>query len=103
MATAPDGSYPTDGTCPADGSYPKDGDPRQSLGDGVTSDWAISSAAHEQGLTVDRDLAEAGRCGLIDLRTGFICVAERDHPGGCQRVDSHTAAAVLEHYQSQET
>ncbi|MGH9128886.1 MAG: hypothetical protein ACRDY2_07955 [Acidimicrobiales bacterium] len=67
--------------------------------DGVVNDWALSTSANQHSVSVDRDLAAAGRCGLIDLRTGLTCVGAHGHLGRCQFVDGHTAAAVLEEYQ----
>lgn len=70
--------------------------------DAWVSDWALGSSP-DDGLSVDSDLAAVGRCGIIDLRTGFTCVGPNGHQGRCQFVDSHTASAVLEEYEPYRT
>lgn len=84
---------------PAPGPRPQQ--PRQAnwISEPMATDWALAATGDGQAAEFDSSLADAGRCGQIERRSGFRCVAIERHLGSCQFVGWHTAAQVLEYYQ----
>jgi hypothetical protein len=77
----------------------------------VTSTRPIPPERTEKhNISVDDELADAGRCGQVHLPTGRICVREHPHPGSCEFITPDAAhdvvgseAARLTHHQGEVT